>query len=275
MSEIGPKPVDLQEVDRVDDTAGEQEGLPYGPEDLKGIDDAASATRGIIESAQETGEPSEVVETDEGIKGVLESSIPNGNLVAQYDMTGPEKVLDKVAIVLDGERGEQQIVTVDFHKDGRADIFVGDELVRPEDVPSVQAVVEQIQADQAEALAEDEESDQESDDEKSPEKSESEKVNIQRLRQEIGSYLWTLGNPAARQMIGEAGVDPNELRTRLASGDVTVDAQTISAIQRLKASGAGPKSDVWRENPRNPSMLGRANNESYGLLLDALKLALR
>ena len=73
----------------------------------------------------------------------------------------------------------------------------------------------------------------------------------------------------------EIGVDVNETKKRIMTGDVTVDSNTMAAMNTFKARVAQPGSPIWREDPRGRSQLASAAAESHQLLREVIGSALR
>lgn len=108
-----------------------------------------------------------------------------------------------------------------------------------------------------------------------PEKSEQEKQAAAKVKQMLAPYFGGQAGRAVQDILAQVNINPGEARARLAQGDITIDAQTMAAMNRLRQAGAQPNSPVWAENPRGSSMLARAAAESRQLMAEALRSALR
>lgn len=122
----------------------------YTAEDLEYIDAAVQGAERVLDSALRNGEPRrDVVETDRGRKGFVEAAVPGGHVEALFDGTGPDATPEEINIHLGSEDGEEHTIGVRFTESGGSLLFVDGEPARPEDVPSVAAVVEHILAEQS------------------------------------------------------------------------------------------------------------------------------
>ncbi len=124
------------------------EAIKYSPDELEQITSASHGAEDVLERAISAGEPShKVVETDGGIKGFVEAGIPGGRVEATFDGTGESARLEEVNMIL-GDDGESHEVGIQFKESGEALIFVDGEPVKPEEVPAVAAVIEQLKVEQ-------------------------------------------------------------------------------------------------------------------------------
>lgn len=97
---------------------------------------------------------------------------------------------------------------------------------------------------------------------------------IAQKKQVIGhtaQYMRGVPERVLQQVSQEAGIDLKELRERLATGEITLDAETVQAIRQLQQNGLKPGSPEWNTDPRNPSMIGRVAKESRQLLAEMMR----
>lgn len=147
----------------------ERLGAPeYSADDLGSIEQAAESTIGVLESALKNGEPrSSVIETDRGMKGVVDASVPGGSMEATFNGFGEGAEPEEIYIRLDeGQDGTSHGIAVKHMDMPPPEIFVDGTPVPPQDIPSVKAVIEQIQQEQNAAEADTGKNDEEPTDDK-------------------------------------------------------------------------------------------------------------
>lgn len=131
----------------IPDETIDQDG--FSAEDLERIDGAARGAEAVLDNALRHGEPRrDVVETDRGRKGFVEAGIPGGRMETLFNGTGEDAKPEEIDIHLRGEEGETHMIGVRFLENEKTLLFVDGDPARPEDVPSVAAVVERIVAEQ-------------------------------------------------------------------------------------------------------------------------------
>ncbi|HEY1085971.1 MAG TPA: hypothetical protein VGE34_04585 [Candidatus Saccharimonadales bacterium] len=138
----------------------------YSTEELGNIENAATSTENILENALKNGEPrSSVTETDRGVKGVIDTSVPGGSMEATFNGIGEDAELEEIDIMLEEDSdGMTHDIAVKHMDMPPPEIFVDGALVQPQDIPAVEAVIEQIQQEQEAEETDVEGSEEESED---------------------------------------------------------------------------------------------------------------
>lgn len=137
----------------------------YSPEDLEYIDAAAVAAGNLIVDAIADNKTTQrIVETDEGLRGFVERSFSGGRVTGAF--AGDE--LRNIELTLDNtESGDQHIVSIVHPESAYPQILLDGQPAHPSDIPSVQALLDTIQAERAaEQDATDSQSEYVSDDDK-------------------------------------------------------------------------------------------------------------
>lgn len=135
------------------------QGTPAGQEELdtpekdsgniEGEEQLAAGIQSVLEHAVENGEPSsKTIETNEGVMGYVGASIPGGRLEAMFRGEGTDADLRALDITLDGD--PEHSIGVVFSEGGEAEVYVDGKRVKPEEVPAIQKVIEQITREQGE-----------------------------------------------------------------------------------------------------------------------------
>lgn len=120
------------------------------PEQLEHLQEAADGASIVLQTAMLNGEPREgTVETAEGLRGFIESTIPGGRVEGLYSGTGKDAELKEINLFLEGGNGTYDTVSVELKEGGQVEFYANGERVQPEQVPAVVAMVEQIQQEQA------------------------------------------------------------------------------------------------------------------------------
>jgi hypothetical protein len=105
-----------------------------------------------------------------------------------------------------------------------------------------------------------------------PEKAAKEKQFKQKILGQVNQLLKTTnGNNAFSQLAETLELSTNDLQEKMKKGDIKVSPDTLKALRELEENAAKPGSDIWRTDPRTPSLLGGAARESQQLLTDLLK----
>jgi hypothetical protein len=79
------------------------------------------------------------------------------------------------------------------------------------------------------------------------------------------------GNKVFEQLASEMGVEAQELQDRMRLGDINITPDTMRALNELNRDAAKLDSDIWRTDPRTPSLLGGSARESQQYLAGLLK----
>ena len=126
----------------------DQQGLEqaeYSPEDLEQIDAAAVAAGNmIVDAIKDNKTNRQIVETSEGLRGFVERSFSGGVVTGTF--AGSE--LRSVELALDNtESGDQHVVSILRPESAHPEILLDGQPAHSTDIPSVQTLLNTIQAE--------------------------------------------------------------------------------------------------------------------------------
>ncbi len=123
--------------------ANEAETNEYSPTDLEGIDMASQAAVDMIQDSIENNHGShEVVNTDEGLRGILTEKFPYGSIEAMFDSATLSQVNMNIQL---GD--EEHVVSIIHPEESDTEILLDDVPVDPSEIPSVQKIIESIRSE--------------------------------------------------------------------------------------------------------------------------------
>lgn len=115
----------------------------YAPEKLEGVDQAAAGAVSVLEEAINGERHIAVSETERGLRGVVEASVPGGRVRGLF----ANQQLDQIEIALQSEDGNEHVVRIDKPESGSPMLYLDGVPANAEDMPSVAAVIDQIKAE--------------------------------------------------------------------------------------------------------------------------------
>jgi hypothetical protein len=121
----------------------------YSPEEMAQLNAATTGVIDILNGAPKSN--NSTVETNEGIKSLVEGTVPGGNVIGLFgENDGHENVLQSVILHLEpGQDGMPHAISVQGIDTSRPEILVDGKPVPPELIPGVADVIAQIQQEQA------------------------------------------------------------------------------------------------------------------------------
>lgn len=125
------------------DTENTTDSNEYDTSSLEGIDEASQAAVDMIQDSLEGGHGThEVVNTDEGLRGILTEKFPYGSIEAMFDNATLSKVNMNINL---GD--EEHVVSIVDPEGSDTEILLDQVPIDASEIPSVQKIIESIRTE--------------------------------------------------------------------------------------------------------------------------------